>query len=96
MDPYREWLQIREERRPPNHYELLNLRPFESAGCERSTTAYGEQMARARRYQVGAHMEIAQRIVTELSEAFVCLTDPRRKEAYDALLRGGETWMVRS
>ena len=91
MDPYRDWLQVREERRPPNHYELLNLQPFER-DAQLIQKAYGEQMAKARRYQVGAHMDVAQRIVSELSEAFVCLTDTRRKEAYDAFLRGGETF----
>lgn len=90
MDPYRQWLEIREQRRPLSHYELLNLRPFES-DSQLIQKAYGEQMARARRYQVGAHMDLAQRIISELSEAFVCLNDPRRKEAYDGLLRSGET-----
>ena len=90
LDPYRQWLEIREQRRPLNHYELLGLTTFET-DQRLIQSAYGEQMTRVRRYQVGAHMELAQRVINELSEAYVCLTDLRRKEAYDALLRRGET-----
>ena len=29
FDPYLHWLGIREPHRPPNHYQLLGLAPFE-------------------------------------------------------------------
>ncbi len=30
FDPYLEWLGIRDEQRPPNHYRLLGVEPFEN------------------------------------------------------------------
>ena len=52
FDPYLEWLGIAEGRRPPTHYELLGLKPFES----HPPTIHDAMMARAalvRKYQVG-------------------------------------------
>lgn len=90
LDPYRDWLKVRDERRPPGHYQLLGFSGPQATRSE-IEAAYARQMQTVRRYQVGAHMEVAQRLISELSEAYVCLSDPRRREAYDATLRGGLT-----
>ena len=64
LDPYREWLQIREAERPLNYYQLLGLRG-PAASPPEIEAAYGRQMHSVRRYQVGAHMEVAQRLAAE-------------------------------
>ena len=91
IDPYRDWLHLADAGRPPNHYRLLGLAEFES-DAGRIESAYGERMAVVRRYQVGAHMDVAQRVIGELSAAFACLTNAQQRLAYDTALRGGATF----
>lgn len=90
LDPYRDWLKIRETAGPANHYQLLGL-PGPSASPAEIEAAYAHRMQTVRRYQLGVHMEIAQRLIGELSEAYVCLSDVRAKRAYDVTLAGGTT-----
>lgn len=91
LDPYRDWLQIEDPRRPLSHYALLGLKPFEQ-DTGRIQEAYARSMVVVRKYQVGAHMEVAQRVISELSEAYATLTHPQQRQAYNAALRGGETY----
>lgn len=89
FDPYREWLQIAGTRRPPTHYELLGLPAFESDG-DRVRQAALDRTVLVRRFQTGRHSDVAIRLLGELSQALVCLTDPRQKQEYDRRLAGGQ------
>ena len=86
LDPYHRWLGIPPEEQPANRYRLLGLVKFESDpevirdGAER-------QMAHVRRYGLGKHAEISQRILNELAGARACLLEPGKKAAYDTRLR---------
>jgi type IV pilus assembly protein PilM len=85
FDPYLDWLQIPAPQRPPNHYQLLGLSPQES-DPQRIELAAMERIAFVRRYQVGTHEQLAQQLLSELSAAYVCLSDPQRKRQYDLSL----------
>lgn len=86
FDPYVEWLGIRDAARPPNHYRLLGLEPFEE---DRNVIANSadRQMAYLRTFQLGEHAKESQRILAEIAAAKVCLLNPQRKTAYDDKLR---------
>lgn len=86
FDPYRQWLKIPSEQRPPTHYELLGLPPHESDAA-RIHTAVMQRMALVRRYQLGEHAETVAALLNELSAAFNCLSDPQRRREYDDQLR---------
>lgn len=86
FDPYLEWLQIPPERRPPTNYELLGLPPFESDAANIHKAAL-ERLSLVRRYQLGPHAEVVTRLLGELSAAFDCLSDPKRRCKYDEQLR---------
>jgi len=86
FDPYTEWLGIRDPSRPPNHYRLLGLEPFEE---DRNVIANAadRQMAYLRTFQLGEHAQQSQRILAEIAAAKVCLLNEKRKSDYDELLR---------
>lgn len=86
FDPYHKWLGIRESQRPPNHYRLLGLEPFED-DADVIANAADRQMAYIRTYQLGSHAEQSQRMLNELAAAKVCLLDTIKKEEYDRSLR---------
>ncbi len=52
FDPYLQWLAIRDPKRPPNHYRLLGVDPFES-DLEVIQNAADRQMTHIRRFQGG-------------------------------------------
>lgn len=85
IDPYRDWLGIKSAHRPPNHYELLDLKTFES-DRERIENAVMIEMAKVLRHENGPHAALATQIGRELEEAVRCLLDPGDKAAYDAEL----------
>jgi curved DNA-binding protein CbpA len=85
FDPYHRWLGIPPGFRPPTHYQLLGVSPAES-DPEVIHAAALRQSAFVRNFQSGAHAEAASRILSELAEARAVLTDPARREQYDALL----------
>ncbi|MGO8749332.1 MAG: formylglycine-generating enzyme family protein [Thermoguttaceae bacterium] len=86
FDPYHRWLGISPKDQPPNHYRLLAIDLFESDpevirdGAER-------QMTHVRKYQLGKHTAVSQKILNEIAAARVCLLDSAKKAAYDATLR---------
>src|SRR5262245_20140855 len=81
------WLDLPAEPWPPDHYTLLGLPPGEAdpARVERHVQ---ERLERVRQFQL-AHPEQATEAMNRLAQAFVCLTDPRAKQAYDAARLAG-------
>jgi len=86
FDPYHRWLGIPPEEQPANHYRLLGLVQLES-DVEVIRDAAERQIGHVRRYGLGKHSELSQRILNELAAAKACLQDPERKSEYDAQLR---------
>ena len=86
FDPYHRWLGIPPKHQPPDHYRLLGIELFES-DPEVVRDAAERQMAHVRRYALGKHAELSQRILNELAAAKSCLIDPAKKTQYDARLR---------
>jgi hypothetical protein len=78
-NPYRVWLGLDADA-PRNHYELLGLPPGET-GVEKIRHAFRQRYAEIRKLELGAHGEMARRILGELSQAVDCLTDAATKAA---------------
>ncbi len=85
FDPYLKWLGIRDPQRPPNHYRLLGIEPFESDPDVISSAA-DRQMSHLRKYQHGQHAELSQRLLNEVAAAKLCLLKEETKSAYDERL----------
>lgn len=86
FDPYLRWLGIRDPDRPPNHYRLLGLDPFET-DSDIIAEAADRQMGHVRSHQHGPNSAVSQRLLNELARAKVCLLNHSRKAAYDNELR---------
>jgi serine/threonine protein kinase len=86
FDPYDQWLAIPPQEQPPDHYRLLGFTRFEGDATQFAAAA-DERMARLRSLQLGPRSEVSQRILNELAQARAVLIDPRRRAAYDAVLR---------
>lgn len=82
LDVYRDWLGIPEGPRPPGHYELLRLVPFEDDE-EKIRSYYRKLNAHVRKYASGQYSVQSQELLNELAKAMLCLTDPARKREYD-------------
>jgi hypothetical protein len=78
------WLGLPATCWPPDHYTLLGLERGE-ANPDRIEQQVHEHLERVRRYQL-AHPEQVTEAMNRLAQAFVCLTDPEAKRAYDATL----------
>jgi hypothetical protein len=72
FDPYHKWLGIPTAGKPPTHYRLLGLQPFES-DPEVISGAVMRQTAHLKTYQLGQHAGLTQKLLTEVSAAKVCL-----------------------
>jgi curved DNA-binding protein CbpA len=86
FDPYAEWLSIPEDRRPPNYYDLLGLEVFEEE-ADKIREQGRTRFALVHQKRLGKKRDAALRLLQELSRAIDCLSDPKRKEEYDAALR---------
>jgi hypothetical protein len=86
FNPYHRWLGISPKDLPPNHYRLLGLDLFED-DPEAIRDAVERQMGHVRRYQLGKHLAMSQKILNELALAKACLSNPEKKVAYDVTLR---------
>jgi hypothetical protein len=82
IDVYKEWLGIPEGDRPPDHYALLRLVPFED-DTERIRANYKKLNTHVRKYATGTYAAQSQELLNELAKAMLCLTDPQRKREYD-------------
>lgn len=86
FDPYLSWLGIGPEERPPSHYRLLALVPFESR-TERIEEASSVRGALLVPHLAGPQRELARRLLDEVEAARQCLLDPAMRAGYDAGLR---------
>ena len=80
------WLGIPPDQWPPDHYALLGLAAGE-ADIERIEQNVHQRLERVRHHQLTSP-EAATEAMNRLAQAFVCLTDPEAKRAYDRLLLG--------
>lgn len=78
------WLKLPPDRWPPDHYTLVGLDPGESDAA-RIEQHFHERHEWLLRYQL-AHPEAVTEALNRLAQAFVCLTDPQAKQAYDRSL----------
>ncbi|HUY87326.1 MAG TPA: hypothetical protein VMV10_01195 [Pirellulales bacterium] len=86
FDPYRKWLSIPEEFRPPTHYQLLGISADER-DLEVIDAAVLRQSAYVRNFQTGKYGADAARILNEIAAAKLCILDPAKRAAYDADLK---------
>lgn len=86
FDPYRKWLGIPEQFRPPTHYQLLGI-GIEERDREVIEAAAIRQSAYVRNFQNGPNGDVAARLLTEIAAARVCLLDATKRAAYDAMIR---------
>ncbi len=82
-----EWLGLPDGSWPPDHYCLLGLAPGE-ADAHLIELRVQQRLESVRRYQM-KHPEQATEAMNRLAQAYVCLTEPASKRAYDAALLGG-------
>lgn len=88
LDPYREWLAITSGGESHNYYELLGVRLLES-DIGRINEAFRRQSDRLAPHLSGAQAALAQRLMTELTEARMTLLTPTTKRTYDQALASG-------
>ena len=80
------WLGIPDATWPPDHYRLLGLEAGEP-NIQRIEEQVHSRLEGVRRYQL-TNPELVTEAMNRLAQAFVCLTDPAAKQAYDVELRG--------
>jgi hypothetical protein len=76
------WLGLEPGDWPPDHYRLLGLEPGES-DTARIEQQVHDRLEAVRRYQL-LHPELVTEAMNRLAQAYVCLTDPDARRAYDA------------
>lgn len=86
FDPYRRWLGIPAEQRPPTYYQILGVAPDEQ-DAEIIEEAAMRQTAHVRTYQAGPHAEEAKKLLGEIAMARATLLKPEKRRVYDANLR---------
>lgn len=86
FDPYRQWLSIPEDQWPPTHYQLLGI-PADERDASVINAALLNRTAFVRKFQLGRYAEQAHQILNELSVAAVCLSDAKKRAAYDRSLQ---------
>src|SRR5437016_14590192 len=75
------WLGLPAGAWPPDHYTLLGLSPGER-DVARIEQHVHDRLAKLRCYQL-SHPDQATEAMNRLAQAFLCLTDPAAKKAYD-------------
>ena len=86
FDPYFKWLGIPHEEQPPHHYRLLSIDLFESDPMV-IEAATNRQMAYVQQCATSRQFALSQKLINELTEARLCLLDPKKKSLYDLQLR---------
>lgn len=90
FDPYYQWLAIRSNGSPIDHYRLLGIETFESNPEVISNAAF-QRTFLIRTLEYTEHGDVASRILGEINEAQECLLDPKRRADYDAQMKAGLT-----
>lgn len=86
FDPYKKWFGIPPEQHPLNHYQLLGIKLYESN--LKVIRAAGEKRVEfLQDVSGGEHMDAAQSCLNEVAKAVLCLTNPKKKLAYDHELK---------
>lgn len=85
FDPYRKWLGIPSQQRPPTYYQLLGVAP-EEIDREVIEEAALMRTAHVRNFQTGPHAEACQQILDEIALACETLLNPERRQTYDRQL----------
>jgi hypothetical protein len=80
------WLGLPSDAWPPDHYRLLGLTPGEGDVSLIDQRVH-QKLDLVRPYQM-LHPEQATEAMNRLAQAFICLTDPVTKRAYDLSLLG--------
>jgi hypothetical protein len=84
FDPYLEWFKIPAGRRPPTHYELLDISPSEAVDPVVVQNAAENRAERLMRHTTGPHAEDCLRLAGEVDAACKALLDPTLRKEYDA------------
>jgi len=85
FDAYHELLGIPPREQPPNHYRLLGISLFE-ANREVIANAALARSKFLRSLGISDYADVCQRLLNEVAEAKLCLSDPKKKAAYDERL----------
>src|SRR5262245_37804309 len=80
------WLGIPPDQWPPDHYTLLGLPPGEQ-NADNIERHVQQRLEQVRHYQL-TNPEPATEAMNRIAQAFVCLTDPQARRAYDRSLFG--------
>jgi hypothetical protein len=88
LDPYRDWLDITEPRRPPTLYALLGL-AADVNDPKVIEAAAARQLARVQAHIQGPNSKDARRMIDEIKLAKATLLDPAKRAAYDAVFGAG-------
>lgn len=86
FDPYHEWLGIPPSQQPADHYGLLGV-PRLTASMDEIRSAAEQRMVYVRSFQTGPRSKYTQRLLNELANAKLCLSNPQTRAAYDSVLR---------
>jgi hypothetical protein len=95
FDPYRVWLGISGNQRPPTYYQLLGLRPHE-ADPRAVQEAALRRTSQIRIYQTSAYVRECVQLLNEIAEAEAALVNPARRQQYDAVLQDKENKQANS
>ena len=79
---YQLWLGIPEEQCPPDHYQLLGLKTFES-DPQQIEAAADRRMQLLREQQLGRYRRESQKLLNDVAEARICLLSANEKQSYD-------------
>jgi hypothetical protein len=85
------WLGLSPGEWPPDHYRLLGLDPADTDPQQIEQHVH-QRLEQVRRYQL-LHPELVTEAMNRLAQAFVCLTDPEARRAYDSA-RAGKALVV--
>ncbi len=86
FDPYYVWLGIPPHEQPPNYYRLLGVALFEPRSDVIQVAAQ-KQIAHVKTFALGDFAEPARRLLTELTQAKLCLLNPSKRATYDVRLQ---------
>ncbi len=86
FDPYLKWLGIRDPLRPPHHYRLLGIDPFES-DPDVIKSAANRQINFVSSFVGGEHSAQATELVERLKYVANVLLNAQKKQLYDDALR---------